>query len=132
MAASPSFISTPNIGVATLDTAQTARTGGTTTNVEDVVSGTTNGTRVLEVVVKADDDPTDSIVVLWLHDGSTNHVFDEIDIGNPSAASVTVAGYRNTVTYSNLVIPNGWKLQASITATPTSGEVKVFALSGDL
>lgn len=132
MATAPNFIDAPRIGVASLTTGQTARSSGTTTDVVDVISAGTNGTRILEVVVKADNDPADCTIVLWLHDGSTNHVWDEIDAGNPAAGSATAASYRGSVTYSNLVLPSGWKLQASITATPTAGTVKVIALGGNL
>ena len=132
MASAPAFIGTPEIGVGSLTTGQTARAAGTSTNVVDILTAGTNGTRILEVVAKASDDPADSCVVLWLHTGSTNYPFDEIDLGNPSAGSATTPSYRGTVTYSNLVLPSGWKLQASITATPTAGAVKVFALGGDL
>lgn len=132
MATTPSFIGTPRIGVGTLSTGQTARTSGTTSNVVDVISAGTNGTRILELVVKAADDPADSCVVFWLHNGSTNFPFDEIDLGNPAAGSTTVTSYRGTATYSNLVLPSGWKLQASITVTPTAGSVFVHALGGDL
>jgi hypothetical protein len=100
--------------------------------VVDVLQAGTNGTRVLEVVAKATDDPADCTIVLWVHNGSTNFPFDEIDAGNPAAGSATVASYRGSVTYSNLVLPSGWKLQASITATPTAGAVIVQALGGDL
>lgn len=132
MATAPAFIDAPRIGVGAVDTAQTARAAGTSTNVVDILTAGANGTRILEVVVKADDDPADSCVVLWIHNGSTNYAFDEIDLGNPAAGSATVASYRGTTTYSNLVLPNGYKLQASITATPTGGDVVVFALGGDL
>lgn len=132
MATNPNFIATPRIGVGSLTTGQTARTSGTTSNVVDVISAGSNGTRILELVVKGDNDPNDSVVVFWLHNGTTNFCFDEMDIGNPAAASTTTTGYRNTVTYSNLVLPSGWKLQASVTVTPTAGSVLVYALGGDL
>ena len=132
MATAPSFIGTPRIGVGSLGTGQTARTSGTTTDVVDIISAGSGGTRILEIVVKADNDPADSVVVFWLHNGTTNYAFDEMDIGNPAAGSTTVTAYRNTVTYSNLVLPSGWKLQASITVTPTAGSVLVHALGGDL
>lgn len=132
MADAPAFIATPEIGVGSLTTGQTARAAGTTSNVVDILTAGANGTRILEVVAKASDDPADSCVVLWLHNGTTNYPFDEIDLGNPSAGSATTPSARFTTTYSNLVLPSGWKLQASITATPTAGAVKVFALGGDL
>lgn len=132
MATTPAFIGTPRIGTGTLATGQTDRTSGTTSNVVDVISAGSNGTRILELVVKADNDPADSVVVFWLHNGTTNFPFDELDIGDPAAASTTSVGYRNTVTYNNLVLPSGYKLQASITVTPTAGNVVVHALGGDL
>jgi len=132
MATNPSFISTPRIGYGSITTGQTSRDTGTTSNVVDVISAVSAGTRVLEVVIKADNDPADSVVCLWLHDGSTNVIFDEVDIANPAAASTTAVGYRTTLTYQNLILPSGWKLQASCTVTPTAGTVKVIALGGDL
>lgn len=132
MAITPAFINTPRIGIAEVDTAQTARASGTTSNVVDVLSAGTNGTRILEVVVKATDDPADCTVVLWIHTGTTAYVFDEIDLGNPAAGSATTPTARSTVTYSNLVLPNGYKLQASVTATTTAGKIGVFALGGNL
>lgn len=132
MATNPQFIATPRIGIGSLSTGQTARSSGTTTDVVDVITGAANGTRILEIVVKADDNPADSVIVFWLHDGTTNYPFDEMDIGDPAAGATTSTAYRNTTTYSNLVLPSGWKLQASITVTPTAGTVKVFAFGGDL
>lgn len=132
MATNPSFIGTPRIGVGSLTTGQTARASGTTSNVVDIFTAGSSGSRILELVVKADDNPADSCVVFWLHDGSTNYPFDEIDLGDPAAGSATVASYRNLLTYANLVLPSGWKVQASITATPTAGTVKAYAFGGDL
>lgn len=133
MASSPAFIATPRIGVASLSTGQSARTVGTTSNVVDVLTGAASGTRILEVQVKATGQPADSTLVLWLHDGTNAHPFREIDLGAPAAGSGTVASYEYTAAFVNLVLPSAsWKLQASITATPTSGTVEVFALGGDL
>jgi len=131
MANNPSFIATPRIGVGSVDTANTNRDG--TGTIVDVIAGAATGTRILEVVLKADGDPADCTIVLYLNDGSNSVVFDEIDLGNPAAGSTILPSYRSTVTYSNLVLPSAsWKLQASITVAPTTGTVKVIALGGDL
>lgn len=132
MASTPSFIGTPRIGFGSVTTASSDARSGSGTNYVDVISAGSGGTRILEVVIKADNDPADSVVALLLNDGTTSVIFDEADIGNPGAAGATAAGYRLTLTYSNLVLPSGWKLQAAITVTPTAGTVKVFALGGDL
>lgn len=132
MATTPSFISTPRIGMASLSGAASGYVSGSTSNLVDVLTAATAGTRILEVVITTDGDPADSVVSLWLNDGSTGTVFDAIDIGNPAAASTTVAPYRTNVTYQNLILPNGWKLQAGVTVAPTTGTMKVWALGGDL
>lgn len=131
MATNPNFIATPRIGMASVSTANTNRDG--TGTIVDVITGAATGTRILEVVVKADGDPADCTVVLYLDDGVSSVVFDELDLGNPAAGSATVASFRGTLTYANLVLPNAsWKLRASITAAPTAGAVRVIALGGDL
>lgn len=133
MATSPAFVETPRIGVGSLSTGQTARAVGTTSNVVDVLTGVSAGTRILEVRIKSTAQPADSTVVLWLHDGTNAHPLVEIDLGAPSAGSTTVASYETSMTFANLVLPSSsWKLQASVTVTPTSGTIEVFALGGDL
>lgn len=133
MSADPVFTSTPVIGIAGVSTANTARDG--TGTIVDLAFGSVTpaaGRKVFEIVVKATADPADSAVTLFLHDGTTYHIFDEIDLGDPAAGSTTVTSYRNSTTYANLVIPTGWKLGAAITVAPTSGTVKVFAFGGEL
>lgn len=130
MATNPSFIATPVIGVGSVSTANTARDGSGT--LVTVVPNGSTGIRILEVVIKATADPADSVVTLFLHDGTNAHLFDEIDIGNPADGSAAVETYRVSRAYANLVLPVGWSLRAAITAAPTSGVVKVFALGGAL
>ena len=133
MATNPQFINAPRIGYGSISTGQTARTTGTTSNLVDVITGAAGGTRVLEIVVKSTGQPADSVLTLWLNDGTNNILFDEIDLGAPAAGSNTVVAYRTTQTYANLVLPNAsWKLVAGCTVTPTSGAIVVYALGGDL
>lgn len=131
MAANPSFASTPRIGVGAVSTANTNRDG--TGTIVDVITGAAAGTKVFEVVTQATNDPADCTIMLFLNDGTTNWLFDEIDIGNPTAASATQIGDRQSRSYANLVLPsNTWKLRAAITAAPTAGVVNVFAFAGDM
>ena len=131
MAAAPAFAATPRIGATTVSTANTNRDG--TGTIATVITGVTAGTKINEVVLKATDNPADSVVCLFLYDGSTYSLFDEIDIGDPAAASTTVTGYRTSVRYDNLILPSSsWSLRASITVAPTAGVVNVIALGGDL
>ena len=130
MAQSPVFASTPKVGVADISTANTARDG--TGTIGTVLTAASAGTRIERVVLKATADPADSTVVIYLHDGTTAHVFDEFDIGNPAAGSTTVESFRIERAYRDLVLPSGWSLRASITVALTAGVVKVFAFGADL
>lgn len=130
MAAAPAFAATPKIGAATVSTANTNRDG--TGTIATVITAGSSGTQIREVVLKATGDPADSVVTLFLYDGSTYSLFDEVDLGDPAAASTTVTGYRTSVRYDNLFLPSGWSLRAAITVALTSGVINVIALGADL
>ena len=130
MASTPNFTGTPRIGVASVSTANTNRDG--TGTIVDIITGVAAGTKINEVVIKSTGNPADSIVTLFVYDGTTSWLFDEVDLGDPAAASATVTGYRINVFYDNLILPSSsHKLQAAITVAPTAGVVNVFALGGD-
>ena len=129
MAAAPTFTDLARIGFASVTAANTARDG--TGTIADILTSGADGTRIEEVVLKATGDPADSVVTLFIHDGSAYRLFDEFDLADPAAASTTVAGYRISRTYDNLVLPTGFKLAAAITVALTSGAINVFALGGD-
>jgi len=130
MASTPAFTSTPRIGRASVSSANANRDG--TGTIVDVITGASTGTKIIEVVIKASAQPADSIITLFLTDGSATYIFDEVDIGAPAAGSTTVTSYRSSVLYSNLVLPSAsWKLQAAVTVAPTSGVINVIALGGD-
>lgn len=130
MATTPNFTSTPRIGVNSVSATNTNRDG--TGTIVDIITGAATGTRINEVIIKSTGDPADCTVTLFLNDGTTNWLFDEVDLGNPAAGSATVISYRNNIFYDNLVLPSAsWKLRAAITAAPTAGVVNVIALGGD-
>lgn len=130
MATGPAFAATPRIGAVTVSTANTARDG--TGTIATVITAGSSGTKINEVVLKATDNPADSVVTLFVYDGSTYFLFDEVDLGDPAAASTTVTGYRTSVSYANLILPSGWSLRAAITVALTAGVINVIALGGDL
>jgi hypothetical protein len=129
MASAPQFITTAKIGAVTVSVANTARDG--TGTIATVFTAGSSGSKINEIVLKATGDPADSVVTLFLHDGSTYFLFDEVDLGDPAAASTTVASYRVSRTYSNLVLPSGWSLRAAITVALTAGVINAIALGGD-
>jgi hypothetical protein len=130
MASTPAFTTTPRIGRASVSTANTARDG--TGTIVDVITGASTGTKIVEVVIKSSAQPAASVVTLFLTDGTATYILDEVALGTPAAGSTTVASYRSTVLYQNLVLPNAsWKLQAAVTVAPTSGVINVVAFGGD-
>ena len=85
------------------------------------------------IALQATGDPADSIVTIFLHNGTSYFLYDEVDLGNPAAASTTVSGNRVTRSYSDLVLPSAsWKLAAAITVALTAGVINVFAFGADL
>lgn len=130
MASTPAFVATPRIGVQSVSTANTNR-DGTGTISSAILTGAAGGTKVTSIAVVSTANPADSIINLFLHDGTNFWYFDAFDIGDPTAASATVEGFRWVKSYADLVLPSGWSVRASITAAPTAGVVNVFAFGGD-
>jgi hypothetical protein len=130
VAADPSFASTPRLAVASVSTANTARDG--TGTIVTVLSAGSSGTLIAQVTLQATGNLGDGTLTLFLHDGTTAWLFDEIDHEDPAAASNTFAGYRATRIYTNLVIPAGWSVRAACTVAPASGVYNVFIHGADL
>lgn len=128
MANRPAFAATPVVGFGAVSTANANRDG--TGTIVDVVTAGGGGARVEELVFKATGDPADSIVTVFLDVGDGYKLYDEIDFGDPAAASTTVTGQRITKQYDNLVLESGDKLGAAITVAPTAGVVNVWAHGG--
>ena len=129
MSTSPAFAATPRVGAVSVVTANTNRDG--TGTIATCFTAGASGSKVEEIVFKATGDPADSVLVVYLHDGGTYYIFDEVDLGNPAAASTTVSGWRDRRVYENLVLPVGWSLRGSITVSLTSGSIMMIALGGD-
>lgn len=133
MASNPTFPSAARAARAVLSAATTDRTGATTTNIVDILTGVAAGTRVRRIVIQADGDPADCTVLIFLHNGTDYRLFDDIDLGNLAAASTTLAAGRTERSYEDLVLPSAsWKIAAAITVVPTAGNMNVWAFGADL
>ena len=126
----PSFAVTPSTKVAAVSTANTNRDG--TGTIVDIVTTGAAGTILNRIDIQCTGDPADSIITIFLHNGTSYFLFDEIDIGNPAAASTTVAGFRTSRSYQDIVLPTGWKIAAAITVALTAGVINVFAFTEDM
>jgi hypothetical protein len=133
MSATPVYWSNRRFGRAVLSAATTDKTGATTTNIVDILTGVASGTEITEIQVKADGDPADSIILIFVHNGTDYRLYTEFDIGNPAAGSTTVAAYEETRYYTGLFLPStSFKIAAAITVVPTAGSVNVWVSGGDL
>lgn len=131
MAAAPAYAVTPRLGFAAVLTANTNRDG--TGTIVDALTGVAAGTRIERVVLQTTGDPADSIVTMFLFDGTTYRLFDEFDLGNPAAASTTVPGFRTEKAYSDIVLPSSsWKVAFAITVALTAGIMDCFVFGADL
>ena len=127
MASSPAFAVTPIVGMAQVSVANTNRDGTTGTYVTLLTAGS-SGTRVAEIVTQGSVTTTAGMVRLFLTDGTTTRMFDEVSIA-AATVSGTVKGNRVSTTYTNLVIPSGWSIKAS---THNAEAINIWALGANL
>ena len=127
MAASPVFAVTPRIGNVSIATAESSYTAPT--NVGTLITGVASGTRVAEVVVKTAATSAAAIVRLFLYDGTTYWLFDEITVA-AATGSATVQQTRVSTTYNNLILPSAsWSVRVT---TSVAQATHVTALGADL
>jgi hypothetical protein len=126
MATAPSFAATPRAAGVSISTANTNRDG--TGTVGTVITAGASGTKIEEVVVVGTGTVTAGMVRLFLYDGTTYYLFDEVAI-TATTPSATVQVYRARRAYPNLTLPNGWSLRAS---THNAETFIVEAFGGDL
>jgi hypothetical protein len=129
MAAAPSFIATPVAATVTLSTANVAVDGSGA--ITDLLTGSTLGTRVLEVVIQGTQQTAAGLVNLFLYNGTAWFLFDQITVVSQTG-NTAAKGTRVATQYTNLVLPNTWKLGCTLTVAPISGTVRVTALGGSL
>lgn len=126
MALEPQYGSTPRLASVNVATANTNRDG--TGTVATLITAGTNGTQIREIAYKARVTTTAGMLRIFLHDGSTFYLFDEIGV-LAATVSGTVQASRGSVTYSNLFLPSGWSVRVS---THNAESADVTAMGADL
>lgn len=127
MAADPAFAVTPRIASVNIATANTNRDG--TGTVATLITGASTGTRIAEIVVQAKVTTTAGMVRVFLYDGSTYYLFDEVSVA-AATVSASVKGTRVSTTYNNLILPSAsWSVRV---ATHNAESIDVTALGADL
>jgi hypothetical protein len=127
MATTPAFAVTPRIGAVSIATADSSYTAPT--NVGTLITGASTGTRIAELVVKCAATSAAAIVRVFLYDGTTYWLFDEITVAAATGSS-TVQQTRVSTTYTNLILPSAsWSLRV---ATSIAQTTHVTAFGADL
>lgn len=129
MATAPVFIGTPRIDSANVATANTAKDG--TGTITTLTTGATNGTRILEIVVKGQVTTAAGNVCIFLStdSGTTWRLFDEF-LQGVVTSSATSSSYRASRSYANLLLKDGTH-RLGVTTT-ISQSMNVLAFGGDL
>jgi hypothetical protein len=127
MATQPAFAVTPRMAAVSISTAESSYTAPTA--VGTLITGASTGTRVAEIVVKCAATSAAALVRVFLYDGSSYWLFDEIVVA-AATGSTTVAQTRVSTTYNNLVLPSSsWSVRVT---TSVAQATHVTALGADL
>jgi len=125
----PIFPAAPVIGVATLTAAAVITTRTNIVGVAGLAVLTpvsTEGRRVDTIRVKSKATSVASILSVWLYDGVTSYLIDEIPV-TAVVASNTAESFSVSRSYTDLVLPPTYQLYISETVQT---DLTVFAMGG--
>lgn len=128
---SPIFALTPEAKFVTVTAATTDRTGATTTNLSELLTAGTDGTKITQIGAKVGGSNSATSVLIFITDtaGSNPKLFDEIALTAVTAGTTTTS-QRAVTAYSDLQLKSGQKVLVGITVAVTDG-VNIFAIKGD-
>lgn len=131
MARYPGYAAYPRMGRGVITAATTDKTGATTTQIKDALTGAASGTKIEEVRFVFDGNPGDCTLLVFVYNGTDYRLYDDIDIGDQAASSATVVGFTYPRQYNNLYLPDAnHKIAGAVTAI-TSGNCNFWAAGGD-
>lgn len=128
---SPIFALTPEAKFVTVTAATTDRTGATTTNLAELLTAATDGTKITQIGAKAAGTNTACLVLIFITDtaGANPKLYDEIAL-DPITATTLITSERQVTAYSDLQLKSGQKVLVGITVAQTDG-INIFAIKGD-
>jgi hypothetical protein len=111
MGTSVNYSSTPRTASAQISTANTNRDG--TGTLVTVFTAGTNGSRIDDIIIQATGSTTAGMVRLFLNDGSTTRLWQEVSI-TVATPSATAQAFRAALSNQALVLASSsWNLRAS-------------------
>jgi hypothetical protein len=128
---SPIFALVPETKIVTVTDATTDRTGATTTNLVELLTAATDGTKITQIGAKVAGDNTACLVLIFITDtaGANPKLYDELAL-DPITSTTLVTSERKVSAYSDLQLKSGQKVLVGTTVAQADG-VNIFAIKGD-
>ncbi|MGF6837079.1 hypothetical protein QF001_000946 [Paraburkholderia youngii] len=129
----PNFAITPTAKAGIVSVGDASRTAPVSP--VSILTAGSSGSRIERIVMEPVGPTVSSVVRLWLYDGTTYHLFDEVPI---QAGSLPTQGVNLTpltleaVTAPNLMpllLPSGWSLASSVNDTQLAAESSVNSIA---
>ena len=128
---SPVFALVPETKVNCIITAATTdKSGATTTNIKDLLTAATDGTKVTWIKFKHVGTSTAGIFLIWITDTAGNHstlFYEQTYTAITSSTTVTTA--EGTIVFNDLQLKSGQKIK--VAATTANTNIHVTASIGD-
>jgi hypothetical protein len=127
----PIFALTPDVPIVTVTAATTDRTGATTTNLVNLLTATSSGTKITQIGAKVAGNNAATLVLIFITDtaGANPKLFDEIALPAVTA-STQATSQRQVNVYSDLQLKAGQIIKVGATVI-SGGNINIFAVKGD-
>jgi hypothetical protein len=135
MATDPVFYTLPNIGFGIVPgTADTSLTAPSNVTTVFTAAANANGSKIERIRVnQVVDSTTDGVVNIFIHDGSTYHLFEVIPFTSfditPNVQQPPDKIFDKA--YDDVLIENAWTLRATVTAAGGQSAYKVIVFGLD-
>jgi hypothetical protein len=131
MATSAQYASVSKTGINSISTANTARNG--TGTIVTIFTAGSSGSRIERINVVAQATTTAGMVRLFIHDGTTAWLYEEIPVAANTPSGTNPAFSASIQAFTNpdlmpLTLPTGYSLRA---ATNNAETFNVIAVGGD-
>jgi hypothetical protein len=127
----PIFALTPDVPIVTVTAATTDRTGATTTNLVNLLTATSSGTKITQIGAKVAGNNVATLVLIFITDtaGANPKLFDEISLPAVTASNQATS-QRQVNVYSDLQLKAGQIIKVGATVV-SGGNINIFAVKGD-
>lgn len=128
----PIFPLTPIYKNSVVTAVTTDRTGATVANLQDLITGATNGTKITQIGVKFQGTSVAGTILIFVTDtnGANPELFDEVQVFAVTATDTTPS-FRSVNLYNDFQVPFGSVVKVGMTTISGTVAANVFCLAGD-